>query len=50
MAGDAAARIRANEAVFEQAWGTISTMAYDPLEGVRFDGRFNARVWTARKK
>ncbi len=50
MAGDAAARIRANEAVFEQAWGTISTMAYDPLAGVRFDGRFNAREWTARKK
>ena len=50
MAGDAAARVRANEAVFEQAWGTISTMAYDPLAGVRFDGRFNAREWTARKK
>ena len=50
MTGDAAARIRANEAVFEQAWGTISTMAYDPLAGVRFDGRFNAREWTARKK
>ena len=50
MAGDAAARIQANEAVFEQAWGTISTMAYDPLAGVRFDGRFNAREWTARKK
>ena len=50
MAGDAAARVAANEAVYEQAWGTISTMAYDPTGGLRFDGRARAAEWVARKR
>lgn len=50
MTGDTAARVRANEAVFEQSWGTISTMAYDPLAGVRFDGRYRAKEWSTRKR
>ena len=50
MSLDAATRVRANEAVFDQAWGTISTMAYDALAGVRFDGRYRAAEWTQRKR
>ena len=45
-----AGRVAANKAVFDQAWGTISTMSYDPLAGILFDGRYRAAEWTARKR